>query len=199
MKILLTAFDAFGGYEANAAQEAVRLVDVPASSGEVKKIIVPTVFERSMEVLKDAIEEHCPDVVLSVGQAAGRSAVTVERVAINLMDARIADNDGFQPVDMPIEKSGPAAYFSTVPVRRMVEAIQARGIPAEISNTAGTFVCNRLLYGALHYADVHALPLRVGFVHVPCILGQEEAVSQKLPTLELEQVIRALEEAVRVL
>ncbi|MBD5157987.1 MAG: pyroglutamyl-peptidase I [Butyrivibrio sp.] len=198
MKILVTAFDAFGDDSVNSSSEALDALFVPEETASIVKLKLPTVFGKSEMLLTDAIKEHKPDAVLCVGQASGRAAITIERVAINIMDARIADNEGFKPVDVPIEADAPAAYFSTVPIKAMVKAISEAGIPAEVSNTAGTYVCNRLLYGALHYIAVNSLPIRAGFIHVPCIPKQIEGMDKKPPAMEPELIVRALEIAVRV-
>lgn len=199
MKILLTAFDAFGDDTLNSSSEALDALWLPQETASLVKLKLPTVFGKAARLLTDAIDEHKPDAVLCIGQAAGRAAVTIERVAINIMDARIADNEGFKPVDVPIEADGPAAYFATVPIKAMVKAICGAGIAAEISNTAGTYVCNSLLYGALHYISVNSLPVRAGFIHVPCIPGQTEGADKKTPVMEKELIVRAIETAVRVI
>ena len=145
MKILLTGFDPFGGESVNPAWEAVKLVKAPAGA-ELVRLEVPTVFTLSIQTVMESVRLHRPDAVVCVGQAAGRSEITPERVAINIADASIPDNEGNQPCDEPIVPGGETACFSTLPVKAMVEAIRARGIPAEVSLSAGTFVCNHLLY-----------------------------------------------------
>ena len=150
MKLLLTAFDPFGGETVNPAQEAVKMVSSRVGNVEVIKCVVPTVFGKSIETVAAAIEDCRPDAVLCIGQAGGRADLTPERIAINLDDASIADNEGNRPVDTPIFPDGKPAYFSTLPVKAMVAAIRAAGIPASLSNTAGTFVCNHLMYGVLY-------------------------------------------------
>ena len=153
MKVLVTGFDPFGGEKVNPAYEAVKLLPDTIAGAEIIKIEIPTVFTRSAEVLEEAIQKYRPDVVLDVGQAGGRSCMTVEKVAINLKEARIPDNDGEQPFDEPIREDGETAYFSTLPVKAMVENMRAHGIPAHISYTAGTYVCNCIMYNALYLAD----------------------------------------------
>ena len=139
MKILLTGFDPFGGESINPALEAVKLVKAPAGA-ELIRLEVPTVFGRSVATVLEAVRLHRPDAVVCVGQAAGRGEITPERVAINIADASIPDNEGNQPCDAPIVPEGENACFSTLPVKAMVEAIRAAGLPASVSNTAGTFV-----------------------------------------------------------
>ena len=152
MKILMTGFVPFGGDAVNASQAAVEGCRAPEGV-ELCKIIVPVAFGEAVDVVCRAIEKEKPDVVICVGEAGGRRAVTPERVGINVMDARIADNAGNQPVDVKIAPDGPDAYFSTLPVKDMVAAMTAAGFDAAVSNTAGTFVCNDLMYGVLHYLN----------------------------------------------
>ena len=149
-RVLLTGFTPFGGERINPALEAVKRVRCPEA--ELRILEVPTVFGDSARLVTAEMDAFRPDVVLCVGQAAGRSAVTPERVAINVDDARIPDNAGQQPVDAPIVPGGPAAYFATAPVKYMVRAIREAGVPSELSNSAGTYVCNHLLYQVLHHA-----------------------------------------------
>lgn len=168
MRILLTAFVPFGGDSLNSAQEAVKLVPGRVDDADILKLFVPVVFGKSVDAVVSAIEREKPDAVLCIGQAGGRAAMTPERVAINIDDARIPDNEGNQPVDSPIATDGPDAYFSRLPIKTMVQRMSDAGIPASISNTAGTFVCNHLMYGVInHYPD-----LMCGFMHVPYMDGQ---------------------------
>lgn len=189
MKLLLTAFDPFGGGTINPALEAVKLVGVVAGV-DIIKLEVPTVFGTSVDTVISAIEKHLPDAVLCVGQAGGRTGLTPERVAINIDDARIPDNEGHQPVDRPIATEGPAAYFSTLPVKAMTAAIRQAGLPSDLSNTAGTFVCNHLMYGVLHHLAKHHPAIRSGFLHVP-FLPQQGG-----PSLPLEDIARGIEAAI---
>ncbi len=193
MKILVTAFDPFGGETINPAYEAVRKLQAPVGA-ELIRLEVPTVFGRSIEVLEQAMERERPDAVVCVGQAGGRSAITPERVAINLMDASIADNAGHIPVDMPVVEGGENALFSTLPVKAMVKAIQDAGIPAQLSNTAGTFVCNQLLYGLLHLCR-HRFPNTKGcFIHVP-FLPCQVANKPQFPSMSLDTMVSGLQAA----
>ena len=189
MKLLLTAFDPFGGDTVNPALEAVKLVGVVAGV-DIIKLEVPTVFGTSVDTVITAMEAHLPDAVLCVGQAGGRAGLTPERIAINIDDARIPDNDGQQPVDRPIAADGPAAYFSTLPVKAMTAAIREAGLPAELSNTAGTFVCNHLMYGILHHLAKYHPAIRAGFLHVPFL------PTQGSPNLPLEDIVRGIEAAI---
>ncbi len=195
MKLLLTAFAPFGGEKVNPAQKAVSLVG-DAGGIEIVKLTVPTVFGEASRQVIEAIRREKPDAVLCIGQAGGRAAVTPERVAINLADARIADNAGNQPADEPIFPSAPDAYFSTLPIKKMVEAIRERGIPAEVSNTAGTFVCNELMYSVLHALKTEFPNTIGGFMHVPFIPEQAAAKSPVPPSMSLSDIVCAIESAI---
>ena len=153
MKILLTGFDPFGGESINPSWEVVRRIPQNIKGAEIKGIQIPTVFQKSFEVLKNEIEIFQPDVVICVGQAGGRQGITPERIAINIDDARIADNEENQPIDFPIQEDGESAYFSTLPIKAMVDKMTSSGFPASVSNTAGTFVCNHIMYQVLYYSS----------------------------------------------
>ena len=198
MKLLLTAFEPFGGETLYAAWEAVMALDAPEGL-QLCRLQVPTVFGLAGDTVWEAIERERPDAVLCVGQAAGRAALTPERAALNLRDASIPDNAGNQPQDEPVVPGGPAAYFTTLSARKMAEAIQRTGVPASISNSAGTFVCNDLLYSLLHRIARESLPLRCGFVHVPCLPEQAANRGEGMPSLPLEETVRGLEAALAVL
>lgn len=193
MKILLTAFDPFGGETVNPALKAVSLVKAPEGV-ELVKLEVPTVFGKSVDVVADTMDWEHPDAVVCVGQAGGRSAVTPERVAINLMDAGIADNEGNIPVDLPVVPGGENALFSTLPVKAIVAAIQAAGIPAQFSCSAGTFVCNQLLYGVLNLCKEKFPDTLAGFIHVP-FLPEQTVDRPQMPSLPLSSIVTALEAA----
>lgn len=175
-KLLITGFDPFGGEQVNPAFEAVRLLPDEIAGLELCKLEIPTEFIKSGVILKDALRAVHPNAVLCVGQAGGRTAVTPERVAINLMDARIPDNAGYQPIDTPVVPDGPAAFFSTLPVKAIAARIQSDGLPAAVSNTAGTYVCNSLLYTLLHTAALEYPGLRGGFLQ--CALCRGAAFRQ---------------------
>ena len=150
MKLLLTAFDPFGGEKINPALEAVKRVQDKIGDLEIVKLEVPTVFYKSIDTVANAIEKEHPDVVLCIGQAGGRFDLTPERVAININDARIPDNEGNQPLSGSIFEDGENAYFSSLPIKAMVAEIRKADIPASVSNSAGTYVCNHLMYGVLY-------------------------------------------------
>ena len=198
MKILLTGFDPFGGESINPAWEAVKRVKAPAGA-ELIRLEVPTVFGRSITTVLTSMRLHRPDVVVCVGQAAGRSEITPERVAINIADASIPDNEGNRPCDAPIYPDGENACFSTLPVKAMVEAIKAAGLPASLSNTAGTFVCNQLMYGLLYHISREFPGMGGGFIHVPCIPEQAARMEKPVPSLPLPEIVRGLEAALSVL
>lgn len=198
MKILLTGFDPFGGESINPALEAVKLVKAPIGA-ELVRLEVPTVFGRSVATVLEAVRLHRPDAVVCVGQAAGRGEITPERVAINIADASIPDNEGNQPCDAPIIPEGENAFFSTLPVKAMAEAIRAAGLPASVSNTAGTFVCNQLMYGLLYHISREFPGMRGGFIHVPCIPEQAARMEKPVPSLPLPEIVRGLEAALSVL
>ena len=194
MKLLLTAFAPFDGERINPALEAVKLVKDRIGNLLIVKLEVPTVFGKSIDTVREAIERERPDFVLSIGQAGGRAEITPERVAINLNDARIPDNEGNQPIDEPIFPDGENAYFSTLPVKAMVEAIRKEGLPSSLSNSAGTYVCNHLMYGVLYYLDKRP-GMKAGFIHVPYIPEQTKN-KKEMPALELSEIVRGLEAAI---
>ena len=187
-KILITGFDPFGGEPINPAQEAIKRLPANLCGMEIITCQIPTVFNESIKTLTAAIEKEAPDAVLCVGQAGGRPNITVERVAINCDDASIKDNGGNQPIDAPVAPGGPAAYFSTLPIKAMVRDMLAAGIPAAESNSAGTFVCNHLMYGTLHHAATCRPYMKAGFVHIP-YLPQQTVNS---PSMSVENVVAGL-------
>lgn len=196
MSILVTAFDPFGGEPINPALEAVKALPSTIDGTEIITVEVPTVFGKAIDVAAAAIDEHKPEAVLCVGQAGGRVDLTPERVAINLDDARIADNEGNQPLGGPIAQEGPAAYFSTLPIKAMARAIRDTGIPASVSNTAGTFVCNHIMYGVLHHVATRGMHgTRAGFIHVPFI-PQQVVSKPGQPSMPVETITAGLEAAI---
>ncbi|MDN4593713.1 pyroglutamyl-peptidase I [Polycladomyces subterraneus] len=196
-KVLLTGFDPFGGEPVNPASEAIqRLSTKNFDNIELVTKQIPTVFHKSIEVLKQAIQEVQPNVVICVGQAGGRSDITVERVAINVDDARIPDNEGNQPIDDPIVPDGPVAYWSSLPIKAIVKNIREADIPASVSQTAGTFVCNHLFYGLSHLIATEFPSIRGGFIHIPYL--PEQAIRHAgAPSMSLDHIVQALEIAVQ--
>jgi pyroglutamyl-peptidase len=165
--VLVTGFECFGGEKINPSWEICQRLPRQIAGVRVETCLVPCEFRRSIEAVAEAIQRHRPSMVISLGQAGGRSRIGVERVAINVDDARIPDNAGAQPIDDAIAANGPPAYFATIPVKAMARAIRAAGIPAEVSNSAGTYVCNHVMYGVLHFLAASGHKARAGFIHVP--------------------------------
>lgn len=194
MKLLITGFDPFGGEAVNPAWEAVSLLPNRIGEYEVHKLQIPTVFSLAAGEVLQAADAIAPDVILCVGQAGGRSAITPERIAVNIRDAKIPDNNGYQPVDEFVNNKGPAAYFATVPVTAMAQAIRDAGISGQVSNSADAFVCNDTLYNLLHF--YHNSNIRVGFIHVPYLPQQAK---EGVPSMALSEIVRGLEAAVAAL
>jgi len=195
-RILLTGFDPFGGESINPSWEAVRRLDGRHIAGH--RIVarqLPTEFAGSLRALKAAVRETTPTILLGVGQAGGRTQLSIERVAINVQDARIADNAGARPVDEPVIADGPAAYFSTLPIKAMLAALRAQGLPAEISQTAGTYVCNHIAYAMLHLASKKR-GVRAGFIHIP-YLPEQAAHLRGAASMAQADVAQGLEIALR--
>lgn len=196
MKLLLTAFSPFGGEKINPSLEAVKLVKDKIFETDIIKLEVPTVFGKSIKIVTEAIEKEKPDYVLCIGQAGGRYGITPERVAINIDDARIPDNEGHQPIDRPIFADGEPAYFSNLTVKAMVEEIRKEGLPASLSNSAGTYVCNHLMYGVLYTLSKKFKEVKGGFIHVPFIPEQTVDKPGK-PSMSLADIVRGLEAAIK--
>lgn len=195
MKVLITGFDAFGGEPVNPAEEAVKMISNKIAGAEVIKVIIPTVQNKSVKAIENAIEQHNPDIVISVGQAGGRFDITPERVAINLDDYRIKDNEGNQPIDTVIQPDGQPAYFSNLPVKAMVKHMIEHGIPATLSNTAGTFVCNHVMYGILYMIDKKYPNIKGGFIHIPYMTSQVMD-KKNTPFMSLNDIVKGLELAI---
>jgi len=195
--VLMTGFDPFGGESINPSWEVVKQLEGMHIDGcRVVTRQLPCVFGEALSVLNAAIDELDPTLVIAVGQAGGRVDVTVERVGINVDDARIADNIGQQPVDVAIVADGPAAWFSTLPIKAMVAALREAGVPASVSQTAGTFVCNHVMYGLLHkLADKPGA--KGGFIHIP-YLPEQAAAHPGAPSMAAQTVKQALEIAIAV-
>lgn len=198
MKIMLTAFDPFGGDKINPALEAVKVVRSDLFDAEIIKVEIPTVFGKSIQTALAAMEAHRPDVVFCIGQAGGRYDMTPERVAINVDDGRIPDNEGNQPVDSVIFEDGETAYFSMLPIKAMVQVMKEAGIPASVSNTAGTYVCNHIMYGVLYHIHKRFPGMRGGFMHVP-FTTEQVLTRPNTPSLSSEQIARGIEVAIQVI
>ncbi|MFJ9178539.1 pyroglutamyl-peptidase I [Streptomyces sp. NPDC102360] len=193
-RVLLTGFEPFGGESVNPSWEAARAVAAAPPAGlDVTAVQLPCVFGAALTALRAAVAETRPDLVVCLGQAGGRPGVTVERIAINVDDARIPDNAGAQPIDVPVVPGGPAAYFSTLPVKACVAAMRDAGVPAALSNTAGTFTCNHVAYGLGHLIATELPGVRGGFVHVPSTPEQvPDGTAPSLPTETVATGIRSL-------
>ncbi len=188
-KILITGFEPFDGAHINPALEAVRqLQGRVLKGGQIHTCPVPVSRYDSIQCIIQAIEQIQPDIVITVGQAAGRAAITPERVAINVDDYRIVDNGGHQPIDEAIVEGAPAAYFTTLPIKAISQTLQQHGIPCQISNSAGTFVCNHVFYGIQHYLRDHNI--NHGFVHIPLLPEQDPSGQQ--PTMALATIVEGL-------
>ena len=191
MKVLITGFDKFGGESINPSSLCVNSLPDVIDNIEIKKITLPTVFKDSSQVLEENIDSFSPNIVICVGQAGGRSKITPERIAINIDDARIPDNTGNSPIDEAIRKDGENAYFSTLPIKAIVDELNKNNIPSAISNTAGTFVCNHIMYEALYLSSKKYPNIKAGFIHIPYI---EEQVKDKpnMPFMKKEEIIQTL-------
>lgn len=207
MKILVTGFEPFNGGTINPSEQIVHHLAAPEGVTLIKKIL-PVEFKKSTVQLEELFREHQPDVVLSIGQAGGRAEISVERVAVNIDSVKssngsklLPDNAGNMPVDEPIEVEGASAYFATLPLWQIVEAIQEKGIPAGISNTAGTYVCNHVMYVSLYQAAVQYPHMKAGFIHVPFLPEQitHREDKERLAAMTLEDMVRALQTALEVL
>lgn len=200
MKILVTGFDPFGGESINPALEAVKRLPDSIRGAQIIKLEIPTVIGKSLAKIKEAVLKESPDAVLSIGQAGGRADISVERIGINIDDCRIPDNEGNQPVDEPVVKGGPAAYFVTLPIKAIVEKLKSNKIPASISNTAGTFICNHVCYGTAHFAATERDgKMKTGFIHIPLLPEQAIGKPVTTPSMALETVLKGIELAIEAI
>ena len=193
--VLVTGFEPFEGEAMNPSWEICTRLPREIGGLRVETCRIPCEFRRAIEVAAAAIDKHAPALVVCLGQAGGRTHIGVERVAINVDDARIADNAGAQPIDEKIAANGPPAYFATLPVKAMAVAMRAAGAPAEVSNTAGTFVCNHIMYGVLHYLAGTGNPARAGFIHVP--YADEQVLEKRgAPSMSIAAMVKGIEAAI---
>ena len=192
LKLLITGFEPFGGETENPSWEVARLLHgMSVSQCNLVSVQLPCVFSKSLEALENALKLHQPQMVIALGQADGRSDVSIERVAINVCDARIPDNEGAQPIDVAVVQGGPAAYFSTLPIKKMVATLKSNGYPASVSQTAGTFVCNQVFYGLQH--ALKDQKVASGFIHVPLLPSQAaQRQGTSLPSMSSEKLRDAL-------
>ena len=198
MKILVTGFDPFGGEPINPAIESVKRLPDNIAGAEIIKLEIPTVRKKSLEKIEKAINEHNPKVILSIGQAGGRFDISIERIGINLDDFRIPDNEGNQIIDEPIFPDGENSYFVKLPVKAMVQNVQKNNIPASVSYTAGTFVCNHVLYGVLYLIEKKYKGKKSGFIHIP-FLPQQVVDKRNTPSMELNTIVKGLTAAIEAI
>ncbi len=191
MKVLISGFDPFGQDEVNPSIEAVKLLPDTIGDIEVIKVELPTVAYKCVAKMKEQIALHQPDVIINVGQAAGRDKISIERVALNVNDFRIPDNANQTYVDEAIYEDGENAYFASLPIKHIYETLITKGYRAEVSNSAGTFVCNHIMYAMLYYLNKEEIACKSGFVHIPLL--PQQALSTNLPSMELAQIVEALE------
>lgn len=198
MKILVTGFDPFGKDTINPSIEAVQLLPDTIKDVEIIKLEIPTKFEESAILVQQTIEQEQPNYVLHIGQAGGRNEITPERVAINIDDASIADNAGHQPIDQVIQDDGEAAYFSTLPVKAMVQYMREEGVAASVSNTAGTFVCNHIMYQTLYFVNNAYPAIQAGFIHIP-FLPEQVVGRPKVVSMALDDIVRGIIAALKAI
>ncbi len=185
MKILITGFEPFGENEKNISQEVLQYLDSSINGVAIVKRVLPVVFNECIEIVTALIDKEKPDAVICLGQRASYDGIAIERIAVNLMDSVNPDNKGYAPKDEKIEKKGAIAYFSTLPIKQIFTKIKSLDIVSKISNTAGLYVCNNLMYGVLHYISVNNLPIISGFIHLP-----------SFGKMELNSVIEAVNSAI---
>lgn len=191
MTVLITGFEPFGGESVNPSWLTVhRLSGQRILGHDIVGACLPTAFNTSLAQLAVLIEQYRPDLVIALGQAGGRSGISLERIAINIDDARIPDNLGAQPIDLPVIEGAPAAYFSSLPIKAMLKQLHAADIPAEVSNSAGTYVCNHVFYGLMHLCRFYP-GMRAGFVHIP-FLPEQTAEKRDMPSMALEELVHGL-------
>lgn len=201
MKALVTGFEPFSDDPINPALEALHRLPARLGPVEIATQTLPTAFGRSLDALDAALAATHPDLVLCVGLAGGRAGLSLERVAINLDDARIPDNAGRRPIDRAIVPGGPAAYFATLPIKAAVAALREAGLPTIVSNTAGSFVCNHVFYGLMHRAATTYAGLRGGFLHVPYLPAQAARITARggdAPSMALADIVRGIEIVIAV-
>ena len=194
-RLLITGFDPFGGSAVNPSWLAVEQLPDQIGDYELCKLPIPTVFGKAASLVLEKATAFQPDLILCVGLAGGRNAVTPERIAVNIRDARIPDNEGNQPSGDRIVADGPAAYFATAPVGKMAQAIRDAGIPAAVSNSAGTFVCNHIMYHSLYLTNKEYPNIKAGFMHIP-FLPEQVTNRPNTPSMALEDIVRGIEAAI---
>ena len=197
-KILVTGFDPFGGEKVNPALEVIKLLPKKVGENEVRILEIPTVYRKSVEKIEKEIESYKPDYVLSIGQAGGRASISIERVAINIDDFRIKDNEGNQPIDENIFEDGENAYFSTLPIKSIQDELSKNNIPSSISNTAGTFVCNHVFYGVRYLVEKKYKGKKSGFIHIP-YLPEQVIGKANTPSMSLDNILKGITIAIETI
>jgi pyroglutamyl-peptidase len=192
MKALVTGFEPFGGDRVNPSFEALARLPRRLGALDLATAALSVTYGGALPALRRAIAAEAPDIVLCAGLAGGRAELSLERVAINIDDARIPDNDGSQPIDRPVVAGGPTAYFATLPIKAAAAALRAAGLPVAVSNSAGTFLCNHVFYGLMHAAVLAGNRFRGGFLHVP-YLPSQAALLPGAPSMALEQIVEGIE------
>jgi len=199
LRALVTGFESFAGYRVNPSSMVVERLSREGvawgDSLELYTAILPVSFKRAGKTLQELLGEYRPDIYIGLGVAAGIPYIAVERIAVNIMDARIPDNDGEQPIDEPVDPEGPVAYFATLPIKAIVKRLRENGIPTAVSNTAGTFLCNYVTYLSIHYSKIHGYPRRAGFIHLP-LLPEQAAEKREgcgiQASMSLDLMVRAV-------
>lgn len=197
-KILVTGFDPFGGEKINPALEIIKLLPSNINGNEIKVLEIPTVWKESIKIIEEEIKKFNPDFILSIGQAGGRTDISIERVAINIDDFRIKDNIGNQPVDEKIFEDGENAYFSTLPIKAIQKKIKENKIPASISNSAGTFVCNHVFYGLRYLTEKKYKNIKAGFIHIP-YLPEQVIDKNDIGSMSLETILKGIKLAIQAI
>ena len=193
MNVLITGFEPFGDSIINPSQKLVESTsDNNLNKIQLIKRILPVDYDQAPKILLDTINRHQPDVVLAFGLSLGRPRISLERVAVNLMDFRIPDNEGIQIMDQPVVKGGPAAYFPTIPIRAILNSLRAADIPVELSLSAGSFICNQIFYTLMHHIASKHLPILAGFIHLPAQPEQAARSEKPIPSVDLEKDRQAL-------
>ncbi len=202
MKVLVTGFEPFGGDKINPTEKIIdSLANEKLEEVSLVTKVLPVVFKKTDEILTNLLAEHKPDIAIHLGLAAGRSSISLERVAINLMDARIPDNENYQPIDEQLRKDGETAYLSKLPIKEIVNELRKEGIPSVVSNTAGLYVCNEVMYLSLYHSAKFGFPVKTGFIHFPYLPEQvvERFLTngQNLSCLPLDLQVKAVKIAIQ--
>jgi pyroglutamyl-peptidase len=199
MKVLLTGFGGWGGDSVNPAYKLIQFfADKRIDDAQIITRELPIDTRKTSSYLVDLLEEVHPDIYIGIGSAPGRSIISLERIAINVLDFPIPDNEGNQPIDEPIYHEGPVAYYSTLPIKSIVHELRENGVPAKVSNTAGTYICNQTMYTGLYYAAKKNHALKAGFIHVPILPEQKDSLLQGVPSVSFDIQAKAMELAIKV-